>query len=137
MTTRAARELSDDALCESKCKAQAESHEAVDASVAASKLVADQGFMIYKCSTPKDSKMNTTCCTNKPQSFQTYNSLENSSQSFEEPNHFSQSNLATQLGNDKVEESGEITSHHLSTPMGNAANISLIYSSSGYFVDVK
>ena len=120
-----------------KCKSQAEAHEVVAAAVAASKLVADMGSMIKIGSTTKDSKMNPTCNTDKPQSFQTPNALENISQKFKEPNHFSQSNSATQVGKDKIEDSDEITLHHLSTSMRNAVNIYLIYISSGYFVDVK
>ena len=45
--------------------------------------------MIDQGSTSKDYKMNPTCNTDKPQSFQTPNALENSSQKFKEPNHFS------------------------------------------------
>ena len=44
---RVAKKLSDDALSEAKCKAQDESYEAIAAAAAASKLVADKGYMIY------------------------------------------------------------------------------------------
>ena len=54
-----------------------------------------------------------------------------------EPNQFSRSNLATQVGKDEIEDSDENNLRHLSTSMGNAVNISLISSLSGYFVDVK
>ena len=67
MATRAARKIFNDALSEAKCKTQAESHEAVAAAFVASKLVADEGFMIDQGSTTKDSKINPTCNTYKPQ----------------------------------------------------------------------
>ena len=79
VATRAARKGFDDDLSADKCKAQAEAHEAVAATVAASKLVADKSSMIEIRSTPKDSKMNPTYNTDRPQSFQTPNALENSS----------------------------------------------------------
>ena len=90
-----ARKVFDDALSAAKYKAHTKSHESVADTVAASKLVSDQVSMIQLGSTPKDSKMNPTCNTDNPQSFQTPNSLENISQKFKEPNHFSRSNLAT------------------------------------------
>ena len=102
MTTRTARKLVNDALSAAKCKAQDEAHEAVAAAVTESTLVADQGSMIKIGYTPKNSKMNPTCDTEKPQSVQTPNSLENSSQNVKEPNQFSQSNLATQVGKDEI-----------------------------------
>ena len=80
MATRTARKVFDYSLSGSKCKSQVEAHEVVAAAVAASKLVADQGSMIEQVSTTKDSKMNPTCNTDKPQSFQTPNALENISQ---------------------------------------------------------
>ena len=98
VATRATRKVFDDALIESKCKAKSEAHEAVADAVAASESVANQGYMIDKGSTPKDPKMNPTCNTDKPQSFQTPNALENISQDLKEPNHFSQSNPTTQVG---------------------------------------
>ena len=61
--------------------------------------------MIKQGSTPNYSKMNPTYNTDKPQSFQTSNTLENSSQILKEPNHFSQSHLATQVGKYKIEDS--------------------------------
>ena len=67
VATRSARKLFDDDLSAAKCKDQAEGHEAVSAAVAASKLVVNQGSMIKLGSTPKDSKMNPTCNTDKPQ----------------------------------------------------------------------
>ena len=67
MTTRAARKAFNDSLSAAKCKTQDEPHEAVAAAVAASKLVADKGYIIEIGSTPKDPKMNTTCNTVKPQ----------------------------------------------------------------------
>ena len=76
MSTRALRKLSYDDFSADKCKDQAESHEDVAAEFAASKLFADQGSMIKQGATPKGSKMNPTYNTNKPQSFQTANSLE-------------------------------------------------------------
>ena len=111
MATRAARKLFDDSLSAAKCKSQAEAHAAVSAEVAVSKVVADQGSMIKLCSNPKDYKMNTTCNTDKRLSFQTPNALENISQNLKVPNHFSQSNLATQVGKDKMEDSDKITLH--------------------------
>ena len=87
--------------------------------------------------TPKYSNMNPTFNTDKTKSFQTPNALENSSQNLKEPNHFSWSNLATQVGKDKIEDSEKITLHCLPTSMGNSVNISLISSSLEYFVDVK
>ena len=137
MATRATRKVFDDYLCAAKCKAQSEAHEAVASVVAASKLVSDQVYMIWKGSTPKDSKMNPTFNTDKPQSFQTPNALENISQILKEPNNFSRFNLSTQVGKDNIEDSGEITFHRLSTSMVNAVNIYLISRSSGYFVGVK
>ena len=98
--TRSARKVFDDALRAAKCKAQAESHETVAAAVASSKLVADQGSMIEQGSTIKDYKMNPTCNTDKPQSFQTPNALENISQNLKEPNNFIQSNVSIQVGKD-------------------------------------
>ena len=41
VATRSARKVFDDAFGAAKCKSQAESHEAVDATVEASKLVAE------------------------------------------------------------------------------------------------
>ena len=102
VATRAEIKLFNDAFIASKCKAQAEAREAVLPAVAASKLVSDEGSMIKIGSTPKYSKMNPTYYTDKPQSFQTPNALENSSQNLKEPNHFSQSNLATQVGKDEI-----------------------------------
>ena len=81
--------------------------------------------------------MNLTCNTDKPQSFQIPYALKNSSQNLKEPNHFSRSNLATQVGKDDIEDSDKITFHRLYTSMVNAVNISVISSSSVYFVDVK
>ena len=49
--------------------------------------------------------MNPTCNTDKTQSFQTPNALENISQSLKEPNHFSRSNSVTQVGKYKIEDS--------------------------------
>ena len=134
MATRTERKVFDDALSAAKCKAQADAHEAVASAVASSTLFADKSSMIAQGSTRKDSKLNSTCNTNKTQSFQTPNELENSSQNLKEPNHFSQQNLATQVGKDEIEYSDEINLHRLSTSMGNATNIYLIYSSSGYLL---
>ena len=75
MATRAARKVSNDALSAAKCKAQDEYHEAVAAAVAASRLVADKGFMIKQVCTSNNPKTNTTCNTDKPQSFQTPHAL--------------------------------------------------------------
>ena len=134
VATRAARKVINDALSEAKWKAQDESHEAIAAEVAASELVSDQGFMIKQGSTPKYPKTNTTCNTDKPQSFQTPNALENSSQNLKEPNHFGRSNLTTQLGKDNIEDSDEINLHCLYILMGNVVNISLISSLLGFFL---
>ena len=54
-----------------------------------------------------------------------------------EPNHFSQSNSATQVGKDDIEDSDEIALHRLSISFVNALNISFISISPIYFVDVK
>ena len=67
MATRAARKLFDDALSAAKCKDQAEAYEAVASAAAASKLVADQGFMIELGSTQKYSRINPNCNNDKPQ----------------------------------------------------------------------
>ena len=80
VTTRAAIKLFDDTLSVDNCNSQAESREVSAAAVAASKLVSDRGSIIEQGSTSKDSKMNPTCNTDKPQSFQTPNALENLSQ---------------------------------------------------------
>ena len=90
MVTMAARKVFNDALSAVKYKAQAEAHESVSAAVVASKVVVHQGSMIDKGYTPKYSRMNPTFNTDKPQSFQNPNFLENSSQILKEPNHFSQ-----------------------------------------------
>ena len=66
MATRASRKVFDYSLSAANCKAQAEAHEAIAAVVAASRLVADQGYMIKQGSTPKDPKMNPTCNADKP-----------------------------------------------------------------------
>ena len=92
VATREARKVSGDALSAAKCKVKAESHEDFSAAVSVSKLFAYQGSIIKKGSTPKYSKMNTTFNTDKPQSFQTPNVLENSSQILKEPNRSSRSN---------------------------------------------
>ena len=63
---RAARKVFDDAFSAVKCKAQAESDETIAAVVAESKLFADQFSMIEQGSTTKDSKINSTCNTDKP-----------------------------------------------------------------------
>ena len=81
--------------------------------------------------------MNPTCNTDKTQSFQTPNALENISQSLKEPNHFSRSNSVTQVGKYKIEDSDKINLYCLSKSLRNVVNISLIYGSSGYFFDVK
>ena len=137
LATMTARKVFDSALSAAKYKAHTKSHESVADTVAASKLVSDEGSMIKIGSTPKYSKMNPTYYTDKPQSFQTPNALENSSQRLKGKNHFSWSNLATQVGKDKIEDSDEITFHCLSTSMLKDVNISLIYISSVYFFDVK
>ena len=89
VATRSERKVFDDYLIVAKCKSQAEAHEAVAAAVAASKLVSDQVSIIELGSISKYSKTNTTCITDKTQSFQTPNTLENSSQNLKEPNNFS------------------------------------------------
>ena len=121
-------------MSEAKYKAQAESREAVATAVATSKLFSNQGYMIDIGSTPKYSKINCTYNTDKPQSYQTPNELENSSQNLKKQNHFSRSNLDTQVGNDEIEDSDKINLHRLSISIGNAVNISFISSSSGYFL---
>ena len=92
--------------------------------------------MIKQSSTSKYSNINLTCSTDKPQSLKNPNSLENGSKNLKKK-HFSLSNLSTQVGKDKIEDSDETTLHRLSTSMQNVVNISLVSSSSGYFVDVK
>ena len=69
MSTREPREVFDDALSAAKCKSQAEYHKSVAAAFAASKLVADQVYLIKQGSTPKYSKMNPTCNTDNPNNF--------------------------------------------------------------------
>ena len=69
MATRVTKKVFDDALSETKCKAQFEVNEAIATSGEASKLVADKGSMIKHSYTPEDSKMTPTCNTDKPQSF--------------------------------------------------------------------
>ena len=84
--------------------------------------------------TPKDSKINPNRNNGRPQSFKNPNALENISQNFKETNHFSQSNLSTQVVKGEIEYSDEITLHRLSTSMGNAVNIYLISITSGVFL---
>ena len=45
--------------------------------------------------------------------------------------------MAIQVGKGEIDDSDEITLHRLSTSMVNDVNISMISSSSGYFVDLK
>ena len=65
----AVRKIFDDDLSAAKCKSQAESHEAVATAVSESRLVSDQGYMIKKVSTPKDSNMDPSRNTDNPNHF--------------------------------------------------------------------
>ena len=69
MSTRAERQVVNDAYSEVKYKAQDESNKAVATASAASKLVADQGYIIYLGSTTKCSRMNPTYNTMEPNHF--------------------------------------------------------------------